>query len=197
MPQFPLGTEWALVRRLCVIDREGHIRPTSVIESIQLRRYDAIEKLNVTRDGSRASIVQPAAQQMFEFQMDRRREGALRAIPPEERDFQFVHFQSMGGDPFELLGRGEHTPDPTAVRSASLATCYECHAAAGILSVRSFDHGAFSSVVVQRLQATQELPPQITNSYTPPSNEQQEMDTTVWWKYAQFDWGLLQGLWLR
>ena len=39
LPQFPAGTEWALVRRMRVLDVNGNIRPTAIIESIQLRHY--------------------------------------------------------------------------------------------------------------------------------------------------------------
>ena len=193
VPQFPTGTEWALVRRLCVIDGQGRIRPTSLVESIQLRRYDSIEPLRVNPDGSSAGSGRPA-QQMFEFDMDRRHDGALKALVIGDVDFQFVHLMSQGGDPFELAFRNERTPNPTSVRRAALATCYECHASAGILSVASFNRERFSPQTVQRLQATTELPPQIAQSYTPPPNEQLETEATVLWKYRQFDWGLLQGL---
>jgi hypothetical protein len=63
--------------------------------------------------------------------------------------------------------------------------------------VASFNRERFSRQTVQRLQATVELPPQIAQSYRPPSNADQEIDVTVLWKYRQFDWGLLQGLWRR
>lgn len=197
VPQFPVGTEWALVRKLCVIDSQGHISPTSLIESIQLRRYDAIETLRANRDGSGAMSGKPA-QQMLEFDMDRLHQGALEALAPGKLDFQFVHFRSMGGDPFELsFSNLERTPNPTAVRRPALATCYQCHTPAGILSVASFNQARFSPQAVQRLEATPELLPQIAQSYTPPSNAQQEAELTVLWKYRQFDWGLLQGLWRR
>ena len=196
VPQFPAGTEWALVRRMCVIDDQGRIRPTSLIESIQLRRYDSIEPLRVHVGGSSAAGGKPA-QQMAEFDMDRRHGGVLKALAPDEVDFQFVHFMSQGGDPFELIFRNERAPNPTSDRRAALTTCYECHTSAGIFSVASFNHGGFSSQTVQRLQATTELPPEIAQSYTPPPNEQLEIEVTVLWKYRQFDWGLLQGLWRR
>lgn len=197
VPQFPAGTEWALVRRLCVIDSQGHIRPTSLIESIQLRRYDSIEPLRVGPHGASLAGTRPA-QQMFEFEMARQREGALQAPDPGKLDFQFVHFRSMGGDPFELPSSDmASTPNPTAVRGATLTTCYQCHTAAGILSVASFNRAGFSSQTVQRLQATTELPPQIAQSYTPPSNAQLESEGAVRWKSRQFDWGLLQGLWRK
>jgi hypothetical protein len=196
VPQFPAGTEWALVRRLCVIDGQGRIRPTSLIESIQLRRYDSIEPLRVNRDASGAGSVGPA-QQMFEFDMNRRHAGALKELALVDVDFQFVHFMSQGGDPFELLCCNERRPNPSSARDAALATCFHCHSSAGILSVASFNRERFSPQTVQRLQATTELPPQIAQSYTPPPNEQLEIEGTVLWKYRRFDWGLLQGLWRR
>ena len=196
VPQFPAGTEWALVRRMCVIDDQGRIRPTSLIESIQLRRYDSIEPLRVHVGGSSAASGKPA-QRMAEFDMDRLHEGALKALATGEVGFQFVHFMSQGGDPFELTSGNERTPNPTSDRRAALATCYECHSSAGILSVASFNRGGFSSQTVQRLQATTELPPEMAQSYTPPPNEQLEIEVTELWKYRQFDWGLLQGLWRK
>jgi hypothetical protein len=198
VPQFPAGTEWALVRRLCVIDSQGRIRPTTLTESIQLRRYDSIETLRVQFDGPSATVEKPAAQQMFEFQMDRIHEGALEPLAPTDKDFQFVHFMSMGGDPFELaFNNVERLPNPTAIRRATLATCHQCHASPGIFSVASFNQEQFSAQIVQRLQASPELPPQIAQSYQPPPNTQQEIDATLLWKCRQFDWGLLQGLWRR
>jgi hypothetical protein len=194
VPQFPAGTTWALVRRLCVIDAQGRIRATSLIESIQLRRYDSIDALRGSHDGSGRAGAAPA-QQMFEFDMDRRA-GVLKPLGLGDADFQFVHFKSQGGDPFELpFSSAEHVPNPTATRRAAIATCYQCHTPAGILSVASFNRERFSSQTVQRLQATPELPSQIAASYTPPSNAQLEIEGTVLWKYRQFDWGLLQGLW--
>ncbi len=135
---------------------------------------------------------------MFEFDMDKLHDGALKALALGEDDFLFVHFKSKGGDPFELPFKNkERTPNPTSVRGATLATCYQCHTSAGILSVASFNRERFSSQTVQRLQATTELPPEIARSYTPPPNGQQEIEGTVRWKYRQLDWGLLQCLWRR
>jgi hypothetical protein len=196
VPQFPAGTEWALVRRMCVIDDQGHIRPTSLIESVQMRRYDSIEPLRAPVGGSGAAGGR-APQQMFEFDMDRMHQGILKPLSLGDLDFQFVHFMSQGGDPFELSFDNSGSPNPLSVRRAALTTCYECHVAAGILSVASFNHGAFSAQTVQRLQASTELPPQLALASAPPPNSQQEIDATVLWKYRQFDWGLLQGLWLR
>src|SRR6266487_2126459 len=39
IPQFPTNTQWGLVRRMCVIDTEGRVQPTSIMESIQVRSY--------------------------------------------------------------------------------------------------------------------------------------------------------------
>jgi len=37
VPQFPVGTEFALVRKLVLPDRDGHLRLTPVTESVQIR----------------------------------------------------------------------------------------------------------------------------------------------------------------
>ncbi|MEO6184285.1 MAG: hypothetical protein ABIP71_14495, partial [Verrucomicrobiota bacterium] len=39
LPQFPKNTQWALVRRMNVIDTNGRIQPTRIVESIQMRTY--------------------------------------------------------------------------------------------------------------------------------------------------------------
>ncbi len=102
LPEFPAGTQWALVRRLCVIDDQGRIEPTHLVESILLRRY--------------------------------------RAVP--------------------------------AVRPSPLSIT-------GFVPVSSIEF-AFGTVDVQPLQAWDES-----------SETQRDVD----WKYRQFDWGVLQGLW--
>ena len=164
VPQFPKGTEWALVRRMCVIDDRGEIQPTRLIESIQLRRYDSVES------------AERAAQRLAEFQLDRRNGATLRTVTPEEEDFQFVQFMSMGWDPLE-----GGVPE-SKYQGKTLQTCYQCHADLGVLSVRSFNRSrfVFPKSPIQRLQS---------------SSLDQENAEAVAWKHQQYDWGLLQRLW--
>jgi hypothetical protein len=84
----PAGTEWVLVRRLCLIDTLGEIQISPLVESIQLRRYGA------------------EGQEVSKLEMQFHRRGALRRLSSADVDFQHVHFRGMGIDPFELTDPG-------------------------------------------------------------------------------------------
>ena len=177
LPQFPANTEWALVRRMCVIDTDGHIQPTPIIESIQLRRYLEVKNMNQVYHG---------AQQFFEFQLDRRRGGALRALGQDEKGFPFVHFRGQGRDlfePFNAFGRPSPLPQDSAkVQRVILETCFECHSDRGIFSVLSYT-GFLSP------------PPSQRPADLAVTGIDRQSKATIYWKQRQFDWGLLQGLW--
>lgn len=177
IPQFPANTEWALVRRMSVIDTTGQLRTTPVIESIQVRRYKTIKRILSNSDRN--------AQEFFEFQMDRRQSGKLRAIGKEERGFPFVHFRGLGIDLFEDYQRNPNhqvPPNAAQLQSRLLETCVQCHNAPGIFSVPSYT--GFISTDPARYPA--DLAPAL------PAREFTAMN---YWKQNQFDWGLLQGLW--
>jgi len=172
-PQFPAGTQWALVRRLCLIDDRGIIRATRMVESIQTRKYSSVPEADNNFDALRN------AQVVAQFQIDREHGFALRAVEEGEREFQFVHFRSMGADPFEHMNASEWNSSRDRVRGQTLNTCMMCHLARGILSVNTYsDFG----------QAAPELDG---------STLERETSATVRWKSRQFDWGLLKGLWVR
>lgn len=172
LPQFPAGTEWALVRRLCLIDEQGQIRPTPLIESVQVRRYVSVPLVSAAGVFDVESAI--AAQRFAEFTMDRRHGAALKAIVAGERDFQFVHFRSQGADPFELTSHRQPRQDPT------LTTCRVCHQAPGMLSVLSYSRHRFSTPPIRVLES---------------SSVEQESAVALRWKRSRFEWGLLQGLW--
>ena len=171
VPQFPANTEWALVRRMLVIDAEGRIQPTPITESIQLRRYLKIKS---------------GTQQFFELQLDRRQGGALRALGQNEKGFPFVHFMGSGQDPFQKIdafGFPRNLPqDSENLQTAVLKTCFNCHNGPGIFSVRSY---------------TGDLSPQPSQMPIDPApvESAREAAAAIDWKQRQFDWGLLQGLW--
>jgi hypothetical protein len=177
LPQFPVDTEWALVRRMCVIDTEGRMQPTPITESIQLRRYLQIKLIyQVDQD----------AQKFFQFELDPRQNGALRAIGAKERGFPFVHFQSQGIDLFELSFRDSASNQPprdsAKIQNTVLETCFTCHNSPGVFSVLSYT-GFLSPPPSQR-------PVDLA-----PVDIAREASATISWKYRQFSWGLLQGLW--
>jgi len=170
-PQFPAGTQWALVRRLCLIDDRGEIRATRLIESIQTRTYLSIPEADSDFNALRN------AQSVAEFQMDLANFPSLRAVAEGERDFHFVHFRSMGVDPFERLSAADWVRDRNPVRSETLRTCKKCHFARGVLSVNTY---ASFGRDASRLQE---------------STLEREANEMLTWKASQFDWGLLKGLW--
>jgi len=169
-PQFPVDTQWALVRRLCLIDDRGEIRATGLIESIQIRSY-----LSIPDDGDFNALRN--AQSVAEFQMDPANFPSLRAVTEGERDFQFVHFRSMGVDPFERLSAEDWASDRNPVRGETLRTCKICHLPRGVLSVNTY---AYFGTAAHKLQD---------------STLEREANEMLTWKSSQFDWGLLKGLW--
>jgi len=192
LPQFPTNTEWALVRRMCVIDVDGKIQPTPVTENIQMRRYYAFTRptiLMVTNSNGYVVPVSIPPINFYEFQMNRRHNYELRELGKEEKGFNFVHFRGMGSDQFEHTFKnsdGEHqTPDSAKLQSVTLHTCMECHSGPGIFSVNSYTRFLSFSEASQR-------PANLT-----PLDFNREIENTIFWKQRQFDWGLLQGLWNR
>jgi len=172
-PQFPAGTQWALVRRLCLIDDSGEIRASPLAESVQVRSYAAIPE-----DGSSRALIQDS-QRVAEFQLDRAKLPALRAVEEGERAFQFVHFRSMGVDPFEKIGAADWIRERDRFRGETLRTCRQCHSTRGILSVNTY---AAFGLAANPLHVT---------------TADQEASAIREWKSRQFDWGLLVGLWRK
>jgi hypothetical protein len=184
LPQFPTNTEWALVRRMVVIDADGNIRLTPITESIQLRRYlgfsPPVSQMVTNDDGSKFPIQIPP-QKFFEFQMNRRENGRLRQIANDERDFLNVHFMSIGFDPFEMTMNEKPVRDSSKFTTRVLYSCSTCHLPAGIYSVNVYA-GLFHPATI----AFPQLYSSDVNDVT---------RTAIGWKQGQFSWGLLQGLW--
>ena len=93
-PQFPAGTELALVHRALVIDSSGHPQISSITESIQLRRYGEISQESTIDWGG-------VRQRQAEFQLTRTSmqhgEVALRRVGEEEYQFPtFTRFRFRG-----------------------------------------------------------------------------------------------------
>jgi hypothetical protein len=184
LPQFPTNTEWALARRLVLIDANGNLQPTRVTESIQMRRYFSLSKphfIAVTNNGTVRADEIPR-QKFFEFRMDRRGDGGLRELAPDEKDFFFGPFLTGGPDPFEPRRNDQRVASD--FRGIPLQSCPECHSSTGIYSVPSFT-GQFSPHDAREAGQLYETDPN------------REMMTAIDWKRQQFDWGLLQGLWRR
>jgi hypothetical protein len=174
LPQFPAGTQWALLRSLVVLDIEGTPHETSIVESVQLRFHDAIPA------GFASPDLLATALRFREFVARRSDGGQLRPVTDDETDFQFVQFSSMGFDPIEHAARTGKGGSAKEMQRLTLAQCASCHAAPGIYATRiliPFGPGG-------NLRA-----PGITVA-----RPDDQAALTAAWKRKQFDFGLLSGL---
>jgi hypothetical protein len=146
-PQFPTNSQWALARRMCVIDTDGKIQPTHIVESIQLRTYLGFgepDYMMITNSNG-SVMTKPVPPQRFnEFRMTRP-DAKLVSLAKDEKDFSGNnHFFSFGIDAFQP-GRWDTNYSAWATnynslrwQSIILQSCYQCHGGSGIFSVNSF-----------------------------------------------------------
>jgi hypothetical protein len=179
LPQFPVNSQWALVRRMCVINTNGQIQPTHLVESIQLRTC-----LNLTHGFFRGNANPP--QRFNEFDMSRNSKAELVSIRQNGKVFTPLHLFSNGIDPFEYHQRGQTNDDSATYGRVILETCAQCHSGSGIYSVNSFT----------RRLSLPFGPSFETTQMTEPDPEREATDT-IFWNEQRFDWGLLKGLWIQ
>ena len=169
LPEFPAGTEMALIRKIVLIDSQVNLQPTNIIEDIQIRVHRAIPNeipgvLNLSRNEAHAAL------DVIEFKFSRPKlladqSGGLRSVVAGEKEFAL--FRSHGID-FE--------------QREPLQACASCHFQPGvhsILSRRRMESGGMERV--------SDLIPAWDLNY--------EANETKWWKGRQYNWRLLQGLW--
>ncbi|SRR6266498_29271 len=180
LPQFPRGTQLALVRSMVLIDNQGEFKPTKIVEDVQIRAHRTIpreipEALNTDRNEARAAL------DGYEFKLSRARlfageDGGLRSLTKEDTEFPL--FRSHGIDLFE---EASQFPLEGQLR-VSLQFCANCHFRPGV-------HSMLSRARLQSV-ATPELGQAI-----PSWDLNYEANITKSWKARQYNWGLLKGLW--
>jgi hypothetical protein len=124
-PQFPAGTAVALARRAMVVDNQGDLVPTPLMETVQFRVYRSI-------------LAGHPGQDFYEFKLERSRlfsadRAGLQPLPRDAREFML--FMAQGFDPFEVRPGSRPAgarPDPVFDR------CDGCHQQPGIHSVMSY-----------------------------------------------------------
>jgi hypothetical protein len=179
LPQFPVGTQVALVRQAIVTNSEGKLVPTRLTESVQLRVYLAVtpgtQYMNYINGPSSHD------QDFFEFRMSRpelfaHHNGGLVAVHTGETEF--ATFSTHGTDAFE-------STTPLDRKDFILDRCRGCHSDSGIQSVQS------------RLQWMK--PSQRPRTQSDDENRGDpiawETDVTVARKQQQPEFNLLQKLW--
>src|SRR5262245_87459 len=162
LPQFPVGTQLALVRQMILIDNQGDVTPTTLTEQVKIRVHRAIpskilEVVRVYLNEAKTSL------DVSEFKLSRERfllgkSGGLRAVTPDEREFPL--FQSKGIDPFES------SSERGSPGRQILSSCAHCHFRPGIHSVLSRER--------RRLTAAWDIKYEASNA--------------VSWKHSRYDW---------
>ena len=166
VPQFPAGTQLALVRQMNLFDRDGSLVSAPITESVQIRVFH-----KVSANGPNWQYDQNAAaasQDVYEIKLNRAnlfagKSGGLGAVTRDDQDFRFL--QSHG---FDFDG---------PVRT--LDGCAKCHTGSGIYSVRS----------VASLLRSDQAESRATDAYS------NEATTTLLWKQDRYNWGLLNDYW--
>lgn len=134
VPQFPVGTEFALVRRLALPDSDGQLRLTPVTESIQIRHYTDVPNVNpmASRDVNLARHFQePSEIQLNRTLLFSGQHSGLRGVTGSDEPFLILPAMSQGSDAFEDRRIPERAYSPFAL-------CTSCHLGAGIQSMMSF-----------------------------------------------------------
>ena len=181
LPQFPAGTQLALVRRMVLIDANGEFRPTNIVEDVQIRVHRTIPS-DIPRGVNLDSNEARDALDVYEFKLSRpklfaRENGGLRSL--SKTDTHFPLFRSHGIDLFE----GNYGAVPLSRRlRGSLEGCANCHFRPGVHSILSRER-------LERVGITESS--ELLLSW----EANHEDDLTRGWKGRQFSWGLLQGLW--
>jgi hypothetical protein len=179
LPQFPVGTQVALVRQAIVIDTQGKLLPTALTESVQVRVYHAItpgtQYMNYINGPSSGD------QDFFEFRLSgpelfAGRNGGLVAVHPG--DAEFATFSTHGTDAFESTNSLDR-------QTVILERCRGCHSDSGIQSVQS------RLQWMKRSQGTSEQP----NNETHGDPIAWETDVTIARKERQPEFNLLQKQW--
>ncbi|HJR58203.1 MAG TPA: hypothetical protein VJ813_02345 [Vicinamibacterales bacterium] len=165
----PVGTRIALVRKMLLVDANGEIRQTNLVESVQMRVFRSAEPL----DPARLMFGGRNDQDFYEFVLTRpglfsNAALGLRPLAPDEEGF--LTFSSHGIDPFE------HQPVSTSRLGRPLEGCVACHHAAGLASV---------------LTARRLFKPYTFSEAGGPGGD----GMPEFWKSRRADWGWLQSLW--
>ena len=174
LPQFPIGTQVALVREMLVIDNQGKITPTRLIESVQFRVYREIPEGDPAHPNGFDDI--GSKQDFYEFRFTRKdlfsgKAGGLHAVGPREKEISL--FIPGREDPFD-------SPDSRPEGSPIMQSCSGCHGRGpGIHSVEAYRHGFIRLPV----------PPHLREYH-----RRQQEEAAMLYKWENYSWGLLQGL---
>ena len=182
LPQFPAGTQVALVRQMMLFDNRGNLRGAPITESVQLRVYRAITTIQAPVNDLRQAS-EMSRQDFYEIRLSRpqlfaNKAGGLRATGRDEKEFAIFGF--FGADEGASNQRTRLDQYPPI-----LETCFQCHRGAGINSLNS------RGKLLKPYWLEHDLP---AGAYDP-GNKWWEGDQDTGWKQNRYEWGLLNGYW--
>jgi hypothetical protein len=186
LPQFPAGTQVALVRQMMLFDSQGNIEGTPITESVQIRVYrtvTALDRSNAETDSSPAEMIKSSGQDFYQIRLSRprlfaNRAGGLRATERDEKEFaMFSSFGADEGSPNQHIPLDKYQP--------VLQMCFWCHRGAGINSVNS------RSRLLKPNYREHDAPAGASGT----DRQWWEGDQDIGWKQNRYDWGLLSGYW--
>ena len=179
VPQFPAGTEFALVRKMELPDPEGRLHLTPVTESAQIRHY--LDIPNVDPTASRDLALVRRFQAPSEIELSRvllfsEGHSGLRGVTASDDPFLIFPAMSHGFDELEdqRLNRLPLSP---------FVACTTCHHGPGTQSMMSFSFRGnpyYAPVLSPRLAET-----------TP----REEAEKVIVWAQTQEKWNDLLRLW--
>ena len=135
VPQFPVGTQVALVRQLAIVTDDGKPTPTPLTESVQFRTYREILPPEKETEPHAEK-----AQGLVELELRRAdlfagRNGGLRAVKGDDLVPRALMSFRGWDDPFEAkqeVTHSHHQLEP------AFRQCAECHSRGGIRGVNSY-----------------------------------------------------------
>jgi hypothetical protein len=141
VPQLPIGTQLALVRRALLIDTEGRLVASSLTESVQLRVYRVAVVPKNVRDLDVPIEQARQRQAAFEIRLQRsalfaKEAGGLHDASAQ-RDFK-TGFASHAWDEFQRERGSEPFPQRAQPFPTIRHACYACHGSATVYGTMSF-----------------------------------------------------------
>lgn len=179
IPDFPAGTQVALVEQAMLVNDNGEIEISPLTLNVQIRGYREIDF------GTKH-------QALFDFRLKRSdllNGNAGGLIPFRDDERIFLTFQMNSYDAFEPRHENYLKFKTTGV---ALETCHTCHAGAGVKSFRSAIR--LIGVPFQRMPQQGKWRSPEVNMENPLPIEV-EAESKIQWKQEQYDWGLLRGIW--
>lgn len=165
-PDFVVGSDVALVRRMLLIDDQGEIVLSPLIETIQIRHFSP-------------------AQSFYEFELDRARLLSRDANTLKPKEDLFMLFLSHG-DVFET----DHNP---ALKAVIPDICKACHLnISGVID--SGDMQTLLQTIISYSRVNFPLPDN-QRSVLFATTSRDETETVIQWKLNHHTWQSLKKLW--